>query len=138
VGDGEAADWLETLVWPGQEPRAARLHQAIEVARREPAPIAQGDVLDDLPALLAQAPAGATKVVFHTAVLNYVEAERREPFAEMVSELADYWITNENPQIFPSHAPDSPPPRGGLFALALNRKPVAWTDSHGAELYWMA
>lgn len=136
VNDREEMAWLEALVWPGQEERAARLHKAIEVARRNPAPIVQGDVLEGLPALLEQAPAGSTTVVFHTAVLNYVEPERREPFAELVSELADYWIANENPAIFPSHVPAVPPPRGGLFALALNRRPVAWTDSHGAELHW--
>ena len=137
VNDPEQMEWLETLVWPGQEDRAARLHQAISVARRDPAPIAQGDAIEDLPALLAQAPAGATTVVFHTAVLNYVEADRREAFAEMVLEHADYWIANENPDIFPTHAPTTPPARGGLFALALNRKPLAWTDSHGAQLYWV-
>lgn len=138
VNDTEAMKWLETLVWPEQEERATRLHQAIKLARRNPAKIVRGDVIDDLPALLEQAPAGSTTVVFHTAVLNYVEAERREHFAAMVMEHADYWIANEHPAIFPSHIPAAPAPRGGMFVMALNRKPVAWTDSHGASMHWVA
>lgn len=137
VKDTAALEWLRLLIWPGQEDRAMRQAQAVATARRNPATIHRGDVIEDLPALLAQAPAGSTTVIFHTAVLNYVEAERREQFAALVSELADCWISNEAPQTFPSHVPASPAPRGGLFALALNREPLAWTDSHGAALHWV-
>lgn len=130
--------WLETLIWPGQEERLVRLRQAIAIAREDPPEIRKGNLLQDLPALLEQAPAGATKVVFHTAVLNYVpdEADRRA-FAAQVTELADCWISNESPGVWPVGKPVEAPPRDGLFVLAVNGQQVAWTDSHGAAIWWL-
>src|SRR4029078_7982013 len=64
--------WLETLVWPGQNERAARLHAAINVARRDPPRVVRGDLLTDLARLAAAAPEDATLVVFHTAWLGDV------------------------------------------------------------------
>lgn len=56
LGDPEAAPWLETLVWPGNEPRADRLRSAIAVAREHPPTVVRGDLLDGLSALAATAP----------------------------------------------------------------------------------
>src|SRR5580658_4347102 len=64
--------WLETLVWPDQPERLARLRAAIQVARTDPPRIVAGDLLTSLPSLAAEAPKDATLVVFHTAVLAYV------------------------------------------------------------------
>ncbi len=95
-------------------------------------------MLQDLPELLEQAPAGATKVVFHTAVLNYVPGEAdREAFATQVGELADCWISNESPGVWPLQKPAEAPPRNGLFVLAVNGQQVAWADSHGAAIWWL-
>ena len=40
----------------------------------------RGDLVDDLPALAAQAPAGATLVVFHTSVMYRASPPQREAF----------------------------------------------------------
>jgi hypothetical protein len=64
--------WLSCLVWPGEGDRAQRLAGAIASARRHPPVVHRGDLLTDLPALAAQAPADATLVVYHSAVLAYV------------------------------------------------------------------
>jgi Uncharacterized protein conserved in bacteria (DUF2332) len=66
----EDAQWLETLVWPEQNRRAQRLRAAIEIARLDPPRVVKGDLLTDLAPLIADAPKGATLVVFHTAVLG--------------------------------------------------------------------
>ena len=73
VTDPDAMAWLQTLVWPEQVARRDRLAAAIEVARAEPPYLREGDLLDALPALLDEVPAGTTPVVFHSAVIAYLE-----------------------------------------------------------------
>jgi len=130
--------WLETLVWPGQNERAARLHAAINVARRDPPRVVRGDLLTDLARLAAAAPEDATLVVFHTAVLGYVlPRSARERFAAAVKKIGAEWISNEAPGVFPSIDERAPPsPARGRFLLARNGTPVAWTGPHGQSLDW--
>lgn len=138
-GDDGQMEWLETLVWPGEDERLANLRKAVAVARRAPPRVVRGDLLQDhLQALCSQAPAGATKVVFHSAVLNYVQAQaERERFAAMATDLADHWIANESSMVFPQLASQVEAPRPGAFLLALDGEPVAWTDPHGASIDWL-
>src|SRR5580700_2918590 len=70
--------WLSCLVWPDEEDRAERLAAAIRSARQAPPTVVQGDLLTDLPAVVAQAPADATVVVYHSSVLCYVTPSQRE------------------------------------------------------------
>lgn len=139
VSDDSAVAWLEALVWPGEGDRLALLRAAVQVARADPPRIVQGDLRHDLPALAAQAPSDATLVVFHTAVLGYVwDAAERRAVGETVRELGARWIANEGPGVIElTRPPASPARRGGAFILALDREPVAWTDSHGAWLEWL-
>ncbi len=89
--------WLSCLLWPGESGRQARL------APRSPPPAAirrrcyRGDLRTDLPALAAQAPADATLVIYHSAVLAYVAPEDREQFARDVAGLGAVWLSNEAP-----------------------------------------
>ena len=77
VASEEDVRWLGCLVWPGEGDRQERLAPAIAAARRDPPALYRGDLIDDLPALAARAPAGATLVVYHSAVLAYVAPQRR-------------------------------------------------------------
>ena len=131
--------WLEMLVWPDQPDRAARLHAAIAVARKDPPRIVAGDLLTALPALAAEAPKDATLVVFHTAVLAYVaDAADRAGFARTVRDLGAVWISNEAPFVFPGIAARlCGPVRRGPMLLAVDGEPVAWTDPHGAWIDWI-
>jgi hypothetical protein len=128
--------WLSCLVWPGESDRQDRLAAAIASARRDPPPVHRGDLLTDLPALAAQAPPGATLVIYHSAVLAYVAAEDRERFARTVRDLADAWLSNEAPGVVPGlpftafRESTFVLGRGGRTALAL-------TDGHGAWLHWL-
>ena len=109
VNDDEAVRWLETLVWPEQEDRRERLRAAVEIARSDPPYLVQGDLFDELPALMAQAPTDATLIVFHSAVIAYLEAADRERFAAMMAGLvADgrcHWVSNEGPRVLPGLVP---------------------------------
>jgi hypothetical protein len=136
VTDDDDVRWLSCLVWPGEGDRAERLAAAIAAARRDPPAVHRGDLLTDLPALAAQAPAGATLVVYHSAVLAYVRAAGRRQFADTVRGLGAVWLSNEGPGVLPGIT--VPPAEGSPFVLVRDgRAPVALTDSHGTWLQWL-
>jgi hypothetical protein len=136
VHDPEQTSWLETLVWPEQESRLRRLRGALQIARQHTPHVVRGNLLTDLRSLAEQAPNDATLVIFHTAVLCYVEAQaERDHFAQMVRDLNAVWISNEMPFVFPDVARNAGEPRtNGEFLLAQDGRPVAWTDPHGATV----
>ncbi|MBD0672515.1 DUF2332 domain-containing protein [Streptomyces sp. CBMA156] len=131
--------WLESLVWPEQTHRLERLRGAVRVARAEPPLLVRGDLNATVRELVAQAPAGATPVVFHSAVLAYLSPEEREEFAATVRRLPGHWISNEAVSVLPTVArrlPRPAPAGSGLFVLALDERPVAFTGPHGQSLDW--
>jgi hypothetical protein len=137
VANIEHAAWLETLVWPEHSARRQRLHSALAVARRDPPRVVQGDLLQDFASCVRQAPAAATLVVFHTAVLAYVaDAALREEFANVVRRSGAVWVSNESPGVFRSIALPRGGPRGA-FLLAVDGVPQAWTDPHGGWIEWI-
>lgn len=137
--DPEQAAWLEALVWPGQEARAARLRTAIAVARKHAPIVFQGDLLTDLPALAAKAPEGTTLVIFHSAVLAYLTAEECQRFAALVRELDAVWISNESPGVLPELAAKlNEPPPPNQFLLCIDGEPLAVTAPHGQSIRWLA
>ncbi|HEY1175373.1 MAG TPA: DUF2332 domain-containing protein [Phytomonospora sp.] len=140
ITDDDVLRWLSALVWPEQEHRRARLHAAAELARKDPPRLVRGDLLTDLPALAAQAPADATLVVFHTSVLCYVkDADAREGFADLARSLPGHWISNEDADVFPSHAVPVTAPDGGPEpqVVALDGRAVALAGSHGQSVKWL-
>ena len=140
LADPAEVAWLETLVWPEQTDRLARLRAAIMIATEQKPRLVKGDLRTDLAALAREAPKDATLVIFHTAVLAYISpAAEREEFARSVGSLCDYWIANEAPQVFPDIARRAgrEGPRGS-FLLSVNGAPTAWTDPHGASVDWIA
>lgn len=138
--DDDAMAWLEALVWPEQEERRQRLRSAVAVARSEPAYIERGDLFDHLPGLVGRAGAHGTPVVFHSAVLAYVDPAGRERFHDVMSGLvaegACRWISNEAPEVLPrvTGGVDTPP---GRFVLGLDGVPVAATHGHGHAIDWL-
>jgi hypothetical protein len=138
VRSDNALAWLETLVWPGQGDRAQTLRAAIAVARRDPPPVVEGDLLTDLAPLLAAAPQAATLVVFHSAVLQYVVSPaERDGFVATVKQAGAVWISNEIPGVFPGFARNVPPPPSiGRSLLMLDGVPMAWAGPHGQSLDW--
>ena len=136
VTDPADVAWIDALIWPEHTHRRARLRAAATVAAAEPPLLVRGDLVDDLPALATQAPAGATLVVFHTSVMYQVPAPRREAFAKVVRGLPGHWIANEAPDVLPYDALPKPPGEALLNVLALDGTPLAWTRSHGQAIIW--
>lgn len=138
VTDDDQMAWLETLVWPEQDARRDRLRSAIEVTRADPPRIVRGDLMDELPGLVAEAP--GVPVVFHSAVAVYLEPAVRERFVAMMTELvgagACHWVSNEAPGVLPGIV--VPEPRHPTaFLLCVDGEPVAWADGHGRSLSWL-
>ena len=128
--------WLSCLIWPGEGDREDRLAAAIATARSDPPRVYRGDLLTDLPALAAQAPAEATLVIFHSAVLAYVAAQDRERFAQTVREIGAVWLSNEAPGVV-SGLPITEFLEATFVLGQGGRTPLALADGHGAWLHWL-
>jgi hypothetical protein len=130
----EDARWLECLIWPGEEGRLERLHHAFAAARRHPVVVRRGDLLDDLAAVVAEAPKVGTVVVFHSAVLAYVDYDKRAAFGQAVNRLEITWLSNEAPGVL-GWMPAATEQDG--FVLVQDGQTVlAETDPHGTWLRW--
>jgi hypothetical protein len=138
VRNDEDARWLEALVWPGEGNREGLLAQAVATARAAPPRIVRGDLRHDFGALAAQAPQGASLVIYHSAVLNYVrDRADRLAFADAVRATGARWLANEDADVFfPEN--ERAWPAGSYFILSLDGKPMARTESHGASVDWLA
>jgi hypothetical protein len=136
LADRDAAQWLEALVWPEETDRLQCLRLAI--ARRERPKVVRANLLDGLMTLASEAPADATLVVFHTAVLAYLSPAERRRFADEVKTLRAEWISNEGPDVVPyAPAPDAAPAADAHFIILRNSQPVAFCDPHGRWLQWL-
>jgi hypothetical protein len=131
--------WLASLIWPEQVDRAERLDRALDVVAADPPRLDTGDLLTDLPGLLADAPPDATVVVFHSAVLAYLDKEQRSRFTDVMQGLKRtrevHWVSNEAPGVI-GGADLDPRPRG-RFILAHDSRPVAVAGPHGHSLDWL-
>ena len=136
VSDPADLAWLDALIWPEHAHRRARLRAAAALAAADPPLLVRGDLVDDLPALAAQAPAEATLVVFHTSVLYQVPPPRREAFIKTVRALPGHWIANEDPDVLTYPALPTPPDGALRNVLALDGTPLAWTRPHGQAITW--
>jgi hypothetical protein len=136
VNNAEDVEWLSCLVWPGEADRAERLRAAVAVARTHPPTLYQGDLVEDLSRVARQAPAGTTLVVYHSAVLAYVEESRRREFAQAVGELGAVWLSNEGPDVLPGLAEGDVDPHGFLLVEG-GVSILARTDPHGTWLEWV-
>jgi hypothetical protein len=139
VRDPDEARWLECLVWPGDGSREARLREALAAAHRCPVAVYRGDLVDDLARVAAGAPPEATLVVYHSAVLAYVDADKRRAFAASVRDLGAVWLSNEAPGVLPCPVDAATRTREEPFVLVRDgREPLAYADSYGGWIDWIS
>ena len=133
----EDVRWLEALIWPEETDRFPILRAAVELARHDPAEIRAGDLTCDVVALAARAPRDATLVVFHSAVLAYLDDPGRAAFRDQLAGVGAtrpvVWLANEAPGVVVEVGGAAP----SEFVLARDGEPVAFTDSHGARVRWL-
>jgi len=126
--------WLECLTWPGEEGRLERLHGAVGSAKRHPVTIRRGDLADELARVVAEAPKDATVVVFHTAVLSYVDPDKRARFRDIIGGLGVTWLSNEAPGTLDWMAAST---KDDAYLLVQDGcRILAETDPHGTWVRW--
>lgn len=137
--DPDDVAWLQALIWPGMEERRDRLTAAAAFDAREPAEIRRGDLVEQLPGLVAAMPAEATVVVFHTAVLAYLPAAAKQAFTELVTGLPVRWVSQEGVGVLPAvrERLPAPPADEARFLLALDGEPLEYTAAHGGRIDWL-
>ena len=134
VSDDDACAWLETLVWPEHDDRRTRLRQRWPSRAATRRALVQGDLLDVVGTLAAQAPRDATLVVFHSAVLAYLDADARAAFVDLVGTLPGHWVSNEGAGVLPATAGLV---RGEVergFVVLVDGVPRAYADPHGRSM----
>jgi hypothetical protein len=149
VHDSEKTRWLIACVWSDHIDRRQRLEAAIHLCRKGPPIIQKGDIIDDLPSLVAEAPKDALLVIFHSAVLPYVSPERRPTFCRLLASLSHerdiVWLSNEGPGVIPeldALAPESDRLRFRLGKTrfsrgCVRRELLALGHFHGWDLKWL-
>ena len=149
VHDDDAVRWLLACVYPDHRERRRRLDAAIGLARARRPVVGTGDLVDDLPAALAEVPDDAQLVVFHSAVLTYVKADRRQAFAGVLADASRkrdiVWLSNEPPGVVPEVAALAPPQSELRYLLSRTRftngqrrdQLLAHAHVHGADLTWL-
>jgi hypothetical protein len=156
VADAGTVAWLRALVWPEHTDRMAILEAAVALARLHPPRLVRGDMLRDLPALAAEAPADAALVVTATWVLAYVTAQGRRDFIAGLAALAQrlhrtvWFVSCEGQDVAASLelGLGEAPPDGmvGFSALSLHRfdpdgrsthRALALCHAHGRWIRWL-
>lgn len=131
-------EWLEALVWPGQDERLARLRASCAIAAANPPLLVTGDLNEKVAELVHTAPPDSTVVVFHSAVLTYLPPPAREEFITSVRELPCHWVSQEGTGVIAEFT-DRLPQRDSATArmvLAVDGEPVAYAGPHGQSLDW--
>jgi hypothetical protein len=129
---------LEAFVWADQAERVERVRRAIEIARRDPPRLMQGDYVEILPALLAERDLGALTVVFHSVSTVYLpEADR----ARLDDMLAAEGARGSLARV--SYEPDRFEPSFYGLALDVRTWPgklrhLARLDGHANSMEWVA
>ncbi|MCG3140222.1 MAG: hypothetical protein HDKAJFGB_01268 [Anaerolineae bacterium] len=131
VFDDDAMLWLRALVWPEQRDRAERLRRAIALAREFPPRVEQGDARTQVAAWARAIPPDTPIVLFHSFVLNQVDAAAREQYYAQLRglDVERVWFdVAVEPQTWPARL--SVTTRATQTTLAL-------CDHHGRWLEWI-
>ena len=135
IADPDEREWLRSLVWPEHDARRERLSAAAGIVETDPPRLISGDLCDRIEPLIAEAPSDSQIVVFHSAVLAYLDAPRREEFAAIMRAHPEVvWLSNEGAGVLPETSAQLEA-RGvsleGRFVLSVNGIATALTGPHG-------
>lgn len=147
VRDDEAVRWLEACVWPDQPGRFQRLVAAIEIARRSPPDLRQGDAVASVAALVDEVAEFGHPLVTTSWILNYLPEDGQRAFVAELDNVGSRrdlsWVVAESP----GQTPGLPIPTAGgeeITVISL----VTWRDGargirrfatahpHGSWLKW--
>jgi hypothetical protein len=148
----DKARWLLACLWPDNLPRFERLRAAIANVRAVPHPprLERGDLLTDLPRVVATMPGDSPLVVFHSWVAAYLGEDEQRSLARQVAALGKerrvHYLYCESPFETPGlPTPSSPVRREGpdLATALVHLGPggghavrLADTHPHGYWIHW--
>ena len=141
ASDPDDVAWLAACVWPEHEHRRQRLLAAARLAAADPPRMITGDLVEEIDAVVEEVPEGITPVVFHSAVLGYLDAAARQRFAERIARHRRVvWLSNEAPPLLDVSlgdlaAPPNAPSHAHFVVVRDGATALALTDPHGA---WVA
>jgi len=148
VRDDNAIAWLRACIWPEHAARVERFTRGVEIARADPPRVLEGDILETIPTLIAEADPDATVCVFHTAALAYLHRDERARFGELVAEAGAarevWWVCGEGPHILAGLFPEAAiagPDDGYALVVARAGRDARWVGQaayHGRWLRWHA
>ena len=129
---------LKSFIWPDQQWRLELLDRAVEAVRRRKPPIIEGDLVDELPRLLAARRRDALTLVYQTAVLGYLPPERRDLVYEALDDAGRVgslaYVGTHSPLDESEHYYGL---RIQVWPGAGEREIVAHADFHGAWIEWL-
>jgi hypothetical protein len=148
----DEARWLLACLWPDNLPRFGRLRAALANVRAATRPprLEQGDLLKDLPRVVATMRGDGPLVVFHSWVAAYLSKEEQRSLTRQVASLGTdrpvHHLYCESPFETPGlPTPPSPVPRDGpdLATALVHVSPgggssvrLADTHPHGYWIRW--
>ncbi len=120
--DEAASGWLRACIYADVSARLERLDGALAIARESPPDVRRGDLLEELPRLLAETPPTLAPCVVHTWTILYLSADEREMLATELASAGSgrdlAWVSAEPPGAIPGLR--EPPPDPALpFASML-------------------
>ena len=131
VFDDDAMLWLRALVWPEQLERAERLRRAILLARTFPPHVRRGDARTEVAPWARTIPLEVPIVLFHSFVLNQVDADAREQYYAQLRALdaeREWFDVAIEPQEWPARL---------VVTTRAAQTTLAICDHHGRWLEWM-
>jgi hypothetical protein len=137
VTTDHGARLLEAFVWADQSARLERVRKAIEVARRDPPRLMEGDYVEVLPALLADRDPEALTVVYHSASTIYLRDEDRTRIREIL-ELEGMRGSLAEVSFEVAHEPSYEGFTLDVQSWPADRRRLAHLDGHANRLEWVA
>ena len=138
AADADDRRFLLSLVWPGEDGRAARIDAALHIAAADPPLLVRGDAAERgaLAELAALAPRNATLVITTPGVLPHIARAGRERLGESIASLDAVWISIDPPGLHVQGAAPVDPATWGGFVLRRDGVPLAAVDPLGAFVEW--
>ena len=138
AADADDRRFLVSLVWPGEEGRAARIDAALDIVAADPPILVRGDATeqDALAELAALAPRAATLVITTPGVLPHIARVGRERLSANIALLDGIWVSIDPPGLPVDGAAPVDPVTWGGFVLRRDGVPLAAVDPLGAFVEW--
>lgn len=147
--DDDAVDWLVACVWPDHRERRQRANAALSELARHPPTIVRGDMVDDLEALIDQAPDGSLVTVLTSWAAAYLQPVDRKRLAAVLLEASHrrpiVWLSMEAPGVVEGLTPpdfivesQTSPSLVGFIRYergTVEATTLGWTHPHGS---WFA